>query len=81
MAISWGPKFMKLHEASTGGNGQNPNWVVATHFFWGILPLFGEDSQFDEHIFSNGLVQPPTSQGIDNHIILFYLHPFSAPRP
>ena len=26
-----------------------------------FLPFLGEMIQFDEHIFSNGLVQPPTS--------------------
>ena len=29
------------------------------HFL--CLPLLGDMIQFDEHIFSNGLVQPPTS--------------------
>ena len=29
-----------------------------------VSPVPGEMIQFDEHIFSNGLVQPPTSNGI-----------------
>ena len=35
-------------------------WVVVFKYFL-FSPLFGEDSHFDEHIFSKGLVQPPTS--------------------
>ena len=34
---------------------------VETTCFLSFLPIPGEMIQFDEHNFSNGLVQPPTS--------------------
>ena len=33
-----------------------------------LTPLFGEMIQFDDHIFSDGLVQPPTIV-IDLHVL------------
>ena len=33
--------------------------LVATQIFFLFTPKIGEDFQFDEHILSNGLVQPP----------------------
>ena len=37
------------------------NWVVATQIFYMFFSYLGKISNFDEHIFSDGLVQPPTS--------------------
>ena len=35
--------------------------------FYCFIPILGEnDSQFEEHIFLNGLVQPPTSDDLVN---------------
>jgi len=34
--------------------------VVATQIFFSFSTLFGEDVQFDDHIFQGGMVQPPT---------------------
>ena len=36
-------------------------WVVATQIFCIFIPKIGEDEPILTHIFSNGLVQPPTS--------------------
>ena len=37
-------------------------WVVVNHIFFMFTPKIGEDEPiFDDHIFSDGLVQPPTS--------------------
>ena len=58
---------MKLQLVGMGKT--QTGWWQLKYFLF--LPLFGEDSQFDENVFSIGLVQPPTSQDIDNYIILF----------
>ena len=42
--------------------------VVVSHFFECSTRKLGEMIQFDEHIFSNGLLQPPT---IDTHVLSF----------
>ena len=44
--------------------------VVATQIFVIFTPNLGEDFQFDEHIFRDGLVQPPTSHFRENFQII-----------
>jgi len=45
---------MKNHE-------KNRIFILGAGFF---TPILGEDFHFDEHIFSDGLFQPPTAAGV-----------------
>ena len=48
-------------EAPCGLEGDNIGWYSFMYPYLLIFtPNLGEMIQFDEHIFSNGLVQPPT---------------------
>ena len=51
----------------TASNNINPHETNATVggfiFFEFFIPIWGRWTHFDDHIFSDGLVQPPTSNG------------------
>ena len=49
--------FSYIHRSN-----RSKNWVVVSNTFLFSPRKFGEDKQthFNEHIFQNGLVQPPT---------------------
>ena len=61
----WKPSLFRFQPLNLGkcalSNHQlSDNWLVATQIFFNVHPYMGKGSQFDEHIFSDGLVQPPT---------------------
>ena len=49
--------------------------MVATQIFFIFISIWGFMIQFDEHIFSDGLVQPPTSYCLDCNYLYTVLPP------
>ena len=48
------PRRQALDRKTLKDDDDDDDWVVVTHFFLNVSPLYGEMIQIDEHIFSDG---------------------------